>query len=77
MFFGDAYISIPLLHICEDELIKMDNNFENKKKYLNLIGDFMKLGDIYAVLILTRSNFLESIYDNIKDIKGEISISAG
>ena len=55
----------------------MDNNFENKKKYLNLIGDFMKLGDIYAVLILTRSNFLESIYDNIKDIKGEISISAG
>ena len=66
-----------MLHICEDELIKMDNNFENKKKYLNLIGDFMKLGDIYAVLILTRSNFLESIYDNIKDIKGEISISAG
>ena len=58
LVYGDAYITIPLLHICEDELIKMDGNFENKKKYLNLIGDFIKLGDIYSVLILTRSSFL-------------------
>jgi hypothetical protein len=56
--FGDAYITIPLMHICEDELTNMETNFVNKKKYLNLIGDFMKLGDIYAVLIITRSTFL-------------------
>lgn len=69
--FGDAYITIPLMHICEDELTNMEVNFVNKKKYLNLIGDFMKLGDIYAVLIITRSSFLENIFNEIQKVKGE------
>jgi len=36
----------------------METNFINKKKYLNLLGEFMRAGDIYAVLIITRSSFL-------------------
>jgi len=59
MSFGDAFITIPIMNICEEELDQMDNNFINKKKYLNLLGDFMRAGDIYALLIITRSNFLE------------------
>lgn len=46
------------MHVCEDELNNMQTNFANKKKYLALLGDFMRQGDIYAVLILTRSSFL-------------------
>ena len=68
--YGDAYITIPLMHIWEDELTNMETNFVNKKKYLNLIGDFMKLGDIYAVLIITRSTFLENIFSSIQKDKG-------
>jgi hypothetical protein len=56
--YGDAYFTIPLMNLCEDELTNMDTNFPNKKKYLNLLGEFMKGGDIYAVLIITRSTFL-------------------
>jgi len=58
MTFGDAYYTIPLMNICEEELCNMDTNFVNKKKYLALNGEFMKAGDIYAVFILTRSPFL-------------------
>jgi hypothetical protein len=36
----------------------METNFPNKKKYLNLLGEFMRAGDIYAVLTITRSSFL-------------------
>ncbi len=75
--YGDAYITIPLMHICEDELTNMETNFVNKKKYLNLIGDFMKLGDIYAVLIITRSTFLENIFNSIQKVKGENGFEAG
>lgn len=75
--YGDAFITIPLMHICEDELSSMETNFVNKKKYLNLIGDFMKQGDIYAVLIITRSTFLESIFERIQKVKGENGLEAG
>lgn len=55
----------------------METNFVNKKKYLNLIGEFMKLGDIYAVLIVTRSTFLESIFKEVQKVKGEAGFEAG
>jgi hypothetical protein len=42
----------------------------NKKKYLILLGDFMKWGDIYAVLIISRSTFLENIFEEIKKVRG-------
>lgn len=58
------------MNVCEDELTNMETNFTNKKKYLNLLGEFMKGGDIYAVLIITRSTFLESIYDKVQMVKG-------
>ena len=68
--YGDAFITIPLMHVCEEELNNMETNFVNKKKYLGLIGDFMKLGDIYAVLIITRSSFLESIFEKVQKVRG-------
>lgn len=55
----------------------MESNFVNKKKYLNLIGEFMKLGDIYAVLIVTRSTFLVSIFKEVQKVKGEAGFEAG
>jgi len=75
--YGDAFFTIPLMHVCEDELTNMETNFVNKKKYLNLLGDFMKLGDIYAVLIITRSTFLETIFEKIQKIKGDKGLEAG
>jgi len=58
MSYGDAFLNIPIMNICEEELDQIETNFINKKKYLNLLGDFMRAGDIYAVLIITRSSFL-------------------
>jgi len=58
MSYGDAFINIPIMNICEEELDLMETNFINKKKYLYLLGEFMRSGDIYAVLIITRSSFL-------------------
>ena len=75
--YGDAFYTIPLMNICEDELCTMETNFVNKKKYLILLGEFMKSGDIYAVLIITRSTFLETIYDRIQSVKGETGLDAG
>jgi hypothetical protein len=43
----------------------METNFVNKKKYLTIIGDFMKYGDIYPLLIITRSSFLEEIFNKL------------
>lgn len=77
MSYADAYYTIPLLNICEDELSNMETNFPNKKKYLNLIGDFIKAGDIFAVLILTRSSFLEIIYEEIQKVEGDTGLEAG
>ena len=37
----------------------------------------MRLGDIYAVLIVTRSSFLEQIYGRVQEIRGEDGFSAG
>ena len=37
----------------------------------------MKYGDIYAVLIITRSSFLESIFQKVQKAKGEMSLDAG
>lgn len=75
--FGDAYLTIPLMNICEEELCSMETNFVNKKKYLALIGEFMKAGDIYAVFILTRSPFLEEIYERVSEVEGQKNIDVG
>ena len=77
MTFGDAFYTIPLMNICEEELCNMESNFGNKKKYLNLIGDFMKAGDIYAVLVLSRTPFLEEVFDKLEKVKGQNGIEAG
>ena len=37
----------------------------------------MKLGDIYAVLILTRSTFLQNIFENIKVVEGHQGLDVG
>lgn len=37
----------------------------------------MRLGDIYAVLIVTRSSFLEQIYGRVQEVRGEDGFSAG
>jgi hypothetical protein len=65
------------MHVCEDELGHMQANFVNKKKYLGLLGDFMRLGDIYALLIITRSAFLEEIFTIVQKVKGETGLDAG
>jgi hypothetical protein len=55
----------------------METNFINKKKYLALIGEFMKSGDIYAVFILTRSSFLWEIYEKLEHVQGHRNVEAG
>ena len=37
----------------------------------------MKAGDIYAVIILNRSPFLEEIFDQLENIQGHLRIEAG
>jgi hypothetical protein len=46
LMFGDPYLTSTIVEIIEEELSNMKSNFVNKKKYLNLLGDLIRSGEI-------------------------------
>ena len=65
------------MHICEEELGSIEGNLPSKRRYMSLLGDLLKMGDIYALLIITRCTFIESIANEVQKVNGEMGVEAG
>lgn len=55
LYYGEFYLTSPVINICEDELLDMTDNLHHKKKYLQLINELIRQGDIEAIIMVKNS----------------------
>jgi len=58
LLFGDAFLTSTIVEIIEEELSKMHQNFVNKKKYLNLLNDLIRSGEIESIYLVNTTEFV-------------------
>lgn len=77
LLFGDAFLTSTIVEIIEEELSKMHQNFVNKKKYLNLLNDLIRSGEIESIYLVNTTEFVRQIAEEIGKVKGELGPSQG
>lgn len=70
--FGDSFLTSTMVEIIESELSNMSANFINKKKYLNLLNDLIRSGEIQSIYLINTTDFLNQIADEIGKVRGNI-----
>lgn len=75
--FGDAYLTSGMISLCEEELDSMTERIEVKKRYLNLLNELARWGDIEAIIMIHHSEFLSSITANICNVQGQLGLQHG
>lgn len=53
------------------------NNFEIKGKYLSLLNELVRFGDIEAIIMIKNSDFLPMICSRIGKINGHLAVAEG
>jgi hypothetical protein len=44
-----------MINVCEDELVDLGEGFEHKRKFLGVINEMIRLGDIEAIIMVKNS----------------------
>lgn len=55
----------------------MASNFINKKKYLNLLNDLIRSGEIESIYLVNTADFVREIAEEISKVKGELGPQQG
>jgi hypothetical protein len=63
LLFGDSFLTSTMVEIIEEELSRMNQNFINKKKYLNLLNDLVRSGEIESIYLVNSTEFIREISD--------------
>ncbi len=61
LLFGDSFLTSTMVEIIEEELSRMNQNFINKKKYLNLLNDLVRSGEIESIYLVNSTEFIRDI----------------
>lgn len=61
LLFGDSFLTSTMVEIIEEELSRMNLNFINKKKYLNLLNDLVRSGEIESIYLVNSTEFIRDI----------------
>lgn len=44
--YGENFLTSPLINVCEDELNDLGENFEEKRRFIGLLNELVRYGDI-------------------------------
>lgn len=77
LLFGDSFLTSTIVEIIEEELSNMASNFINKKKYLNLLNDLIRSGEIESIYLVNTADFVRDIAEEISKVKGELGPQVG
>lgn len=44
--YGENFLTSPVINVCEDELNDLGENFEEKRRFIGLLNELVRYGDI-------------------------------
>ena len=53
--YGESFLTSTIINFCEEELIDITENLDFKKKYLGLLNELIRNGDIEAIIMVKNS----------------------
>lgn len=75
--YGESYLTSPIINVCEDELNDLAEGFEEKRRYLALLNELVRSGDIEAIIMIKNSEFLPAIAARVASLPGHLGIAQG
>ena len=75
--YGQSFLTSSVINLCEQELLEINQNLDEKRKYLALLNELARNGDIQAIILVKNSEFVPEITAHISKLPGHTGINAG
>lgn len=75
--YGESFLTSAMINFCEEELLDISDNLDLKRKYLGVLNELVRSGDIEAIIMVKNSEFLPGIVAHISKLPGQQGVNAG
>ena len=75
--YGESFLTSAVINFCEEELLELGEEFEHKKRYLGILNELVRNGDMEAIVTIKNSEFIPAIAARVSKVEGHLGINKG